>query len=294
MRAVWPEDAADVGAALAVTTGPRAATRPTTRLIFAALFKAAGADLIDCSSGQVSKAEQPVYGRLFQTPFADQIRNEVGIADHRGRRDLGGRPRQFDRRGRPRRSLRDRAPASRRPRLDAARGRPDRRERRCPGPSNMPPAKAPVRGQSRARRDSGDGRANERDRRDSARGATRSSPAPAAASARRSRARSPPKARASASPAAGARRWRRSRRACPGGATACRSTASTSPTRRPSPAACRRARAALGPLVILVNNAGEAPSAPFGKTDLAMWCACARGRPHRRLSGHARPRCPTC
>jgi anthraniloyl-CoA monooxygenase len=42
-------------------------------------FKDAGADLIDCSSGQVSKAEKPVYGRMFQTPFADRIRNEAGV-----------------------------------------------------------------------------------------------------------------------------------------------------------------------------------------------------------------------
>jgi anthraniloyl-CoA monooxygenase len=35
--------------------------------------------MIDCSSGQVSKQEQPVYGRMFQTPFSDRIRNEVGI-----------------------------------------------------------------------------------------------------------------------------------------------------------------------------------------------------------------------
>ena len=45
-----------------------------------AAFKAAGADVIDCSSGQVSKKQKPVYGRMFQTPFADRIRNEVGIA----------------------------------------------------------------------------------------------------------------------------------------------------------------------------------------------------------------------
>ena len=32
------------------------------------------------SSGQVSKDEKPVYGRMYQTPFADRIRNEVGIA----------------------------------------------------------------------------------------------------------------------------------------------------------------------------------------------------------------------
>ncbi len=35
--------------------------------------------MIDCSSGQVSKKEMPVYGRMFQTPFADRIRNEAGI-----------------------------------------------------------------------------------------------------------------------------------------------------------------------------------------------------------------------
>jgi anthraniloyl-CoA monooxygenase len=45
----------------------------------ARLFKAAGADLIDCSSGQVVAEQRPVYGRMWQTPFADRIRNEVGI-----------------------------------------------------------------------------------------------------------------------------------------------------------------------------------------------------------------------
>jgi anthraniloyl-CoA monooxygenase len=35
--------------------------------------------MIDCSSGQVSKREKPVYGRMFQTPFADRVRNEAGI-----------------------------------------------------------------------------------------------------------------------------------------------------------------------------------------------------------------------
>jgi anthraniloyl-CoA monooxygenase len=43
-------------------------------------FKAAGADLIDVSAGQTSIEAKPVYGRMFQTPFADRIRNEVGIA----------------------------------------------------------------------------------------------------------------------------------------------------------------------------------------------------------------------
>ena len=36
--------------------------------------------MIDCSSGQVSKEQKPVYGRMYQTPFSDRIRNEAGIA----------------------------------------------------------------------------------------------------------------------------------------------------------------------------------------------------------------------
>jgi anthraniloyl-CoA monooxygenase len=52
---------------------------PDDAVHIARLFKAAGADLIDCSSGQVSKQEQPVYGRMFQTPFADRVRNEAQI-----------------------------------------------------------------------------------------------------------------------------------------------------------------------------------------------------------------------
>jgi anthraniloyl-CoA monooxygenase len=36
--------------------------------------------MIDCSSGQVSVHQKPTYGRMYQTPFADRIRNEAGIA----------------------------------------------------------------------------------------------------------------------------------------------------------------------------------------------------------------------
>ena len=45
----------------------------------ARLFKTAGCDVIDVSSGQTTRAARPVYGRMYQTPFADRIRNEVGI-----------------------------------------------------------------------------------------------------------------------------------------------------------------------------------------------------------------------
>ncbi|HUQ26941.1 MAG TPA: bifunctional salicylyl-CoA 5-hydroxylase/oxidoreductase [Usitatibacter sp.] len=46
----------------------------------ARFFKEAGADMIDVSSGQTTREAKPVYGRMYQTPFADRIRNEVGIA----------------------------------------------------------------------------------------------------------------------------------------------------------------------------------------------------------------------
>ena len=45
----------------------------------ARLFKATGCDFIDVSSGQTMRAARPVYGRMYQPPFADRIRNEVGI-----------------------------------------------------------------------------------------------------------------------------------------------------------------------------------------------------------------------
>jgi anthraniloyl-CoA monooxygenase len=48
-------------------------------ITIARAFKAAGADLLDLSSGQTVSWQQPVYGRMWQTPFADAVRNEVGI-----------------------------------------------------------------------------------------------------------------------------------------------------------------------------------------------------------------------
>jgi anthraniloyl-CoA monooxygenase len=53
---------------------------PDDAVAIARAFKEAGCDLVDCSSGQVSKQQQPVYGRMYQTPFADRVRNEAGIA----------------------------------------------------------------------------------------------------------------------------------------------------------------------------------------------------------------------
>ena len=78
VRAVWPEDR-PISVRLSCHDWFEGGNTPDDAAIFAEMFKQAGADVIDCSSGQVWKEEKPVYGRLFQTPFSDKIRNEVGI-----------------------------------------------------------------------------------------------------------------------------------------------------------------------------------------------------------------------
>lgn len=78
IREIWPADR-PISVRLSCHDWFPGGNTPDDAVIFARLFKEAGADLIDCSSGQTVKGEQPVYGRLFQTPFSDRIRNEVGI-----------------------------------------------------------------------------------------------------------------------------------------------------------------------------------------------------------------------
>ncbi|HZX26089.1 MAG TPA: bifunctional salicylyl-CoA 5-hydroxylase/oxidoreductase [Telluria sp.] len=79
MRAVWPEHL-PMSVRISAHDWVEGGITPDDAVRIAALFKEAGADLIDCSSGQVSKDEKPVFGRMYQTPFADRIRNEAGIA----------------------------------------------------------------------------------------------------------------------------------------------------------------------------------------------------------------------
>jgi anthraniloyl-CoA monooxygenase len=45
----------------------------------AAMLKEAGVDIVNVSAGQTSIKAKPVYGRMFQTPFAERIRLEAGI-----------------------------------------------------------------------------------------------------------------------------------------------------------------------------------------------------------------------
>jgi anthraniloyl-CoA monooxygenase len=79
MRAVWPQQL-PMSVRISAHDWVEGGITPDDAVQIAKMFKAAGADMIDCSSGQVSKKQKPVYGRMYQTPFADRIRNEAGIA----------------------------------------------------------------------------------------------------------------------------------------------------------------------------------------------------------------------
>ncbi|AKO99579.1 NADH:flavin oxidoreductase, Old Yellow Enzyme family (plasmid) [Marinovum algicola DG 898] len=79
MRAVWPETKPmSVRISANDWLGDEGVT-PDEAVAVARAFRAAGADLIDVSAGQTSNRARPVYGRMFQTPFSDRIRNEAGI-----------------------------------------------------------------------------------------------------------------------------------------------------------------------------------------------------------------------
>ena len=76
MRAAWPADRPmSVRISANDWMGDQGVT-PDEAVAIGRAFAHAGADLIDVSAGQTWADCQPVYGRMFQTPFADQIRNE--------------------------------------------------------------------------------------------------------------------------------------------------------------------------------------------------------------------------
>ena len=79
VRAAWPSER-PMSVRISANDWVEGGITPSDAVAIARAFKKAGADMIDCSSGQVSKKEKPVFGRMFQTPFADRIRQEAGIA----------------------------------------------------------------------------------------------------------------------------------------------------------------------------------------------------------------------
>jgi anthraniloyl-CoA monooxygenase len=79
MRAAWPA-AKPMTVRISATDWVPGGISGDDAVQIAQAFAAAGADAIDVSTGQVTPEEQPAFGRSYQTPFADSIRNKTGIA----------------------------------------------------------------------------------------------------------------------------------------------------------------------------------------------------------------------
>lgn len=79
MRAKWPAER-PMSVRISAHDWAEGGNTADDAVTIARLFKEAGADLVDVSSGQTTRDAKPIYGRMYQTPFADRIRNEVDIA----------------------------------------------------------------------------------------------------------------------------------------------------------------------------------------------------------------------
>jgi anthraniloyl-CoA monooxygenase len=78
MRAAWPKHK-PMSVRISATDWHEDGLTEEDSIAVAEAFASAGADLIDVSAGQTTPLGRPVYGRMFQTPFCDRIRNEAHV-----------------------------------------------------------------------------------------------------------------------------------------------------------------------------------------------------------------------
>jgi anthraniloyl-CoA monooxygenase len=79
VRAVWLEDR-PLSIRVSAVDWVQGGLSEADLIAIARAFRDAGADVLDVSTGQTVPQQQPVYGRMWQTPYADLVRNEVGVA----------------------------------------------------------------------------------------------------------------------------------------------------------------------------------------------------------------------
>ena len=79
LRAVWPQHK-PMSVRISATDWMDGGVDAEDAVRISQAFQEAGCDLIDVSSGQTHPDAKPIFGRMFQTPFADRIRNEIGMA----------------------------------------------------------------------------------------------------------------------------------------------------------------------------------------------------------------------
>jgi anthraniloyl-CoA monooxygenase len=79
LRKAWPQDK-PMSVRISATDWQDGGLTGDDAVEVARAFAEAGCDLIDVSTGQTTPDAEPLYGRMYQTPFSDQIRNDAGIA----------------------------------------------------------------------------------------------------------------------------------------------------------------------------------------------------------------------
>jgi anthraniloyl-CoA monooxygenase len=79
MRAAWPSHK-PMSVRISATDWAEGGITGGDAVHIARAFAERGVDLVDVSTGQTVRDAQPVYGRMFQTPFSDQVRNEARVA----------------------------------------------------------------------------------------------------------------------------------------------------------------------------------------------------------------------
>jgi len=77
IREVWPQDR-PISVRISATDWVEGGVTGEESVEIARAFIDAGGDIIHVSTGQVHPEQKPVYGRMWQTPFSDRIRNELG------------------------------------------------------------------------------------------------------------------------------------------------------------------------------------------------------------------------
>ena len=79
LREVWPREK-PLSVRISATDWAEGGLSPEDSVAIAEAFASEGCDLVDVSTGQTDALSRPIYGRMFQTPFSDQIRNEAKVA----------------------------------------------------------------------------------------------------------------------------------------------------------------------------------------------------------------------
>jgi anthraniloyl-CoA monooxygenase len=79
MRAAWPADR-PMSVRISATDWVEGGVTGDDSVVIARAFVDAGADIIHVSTGQTTTDAKPIYGRMFQAPYSDQIRNEARVA----------------------------------------------------------------------------------------------------------------------------------------------------------------------------------------------------------------------